>query len=190
MKRILILFVCIVVLAGCAGQRFKSDLTNALQPAALRTHFNTQPANLKEPSKCVDLSVALVNVEKIDENINAVPGAVLSPSWKINPKELTGQIIKYMENSYKQCRVPTNPSSNKIIHISIKEITGWPTGIFRFVSYSHLQLLVYVPEINYRETYTSKQSSPYLHDAMAQSIHDVSWQIINDPTIQDYILCR
>lgn len=190
MKKVILIFVIIIFVFGCAGQRFKTDLRNAMQPEALRSVYNTQPMNFKELSKCEDLTVRFVNDEKRNEDMNVVPGAIFSPSWNINPRELTDDIIKYTEKSYRQCRVLSSPSSTKAIHLSIKEITGWPSGIFRFVSYSHLQVTVFIPEINFKETYTSDKSSGYLYDAMAYSIHELTWNIIDDPIIQDYILCR
>lgn len=190
MQRILIVAVCFSLLTGCAGQRFKADLNNAMQPETLRSSYDTKSLNFKETSGCADLSVRFVNDEKRNEDMNIVPGAIFSPSWNINPHELTNQIIKYMENSYRYCRVKSSINSNKVIHLSLSEITGWPTGIFRFTSYAHLQINVFIPEINFKETYTLERSSPYLHNAMAYSIHEFTWQIINDPTIQDYVLCR
>lgn len=177
-------------ISGCAGSRFKTDLKNTLHPESLRLIYNTQPINFKELSKCDDLSVRFVNAETRDADMNIVPGAIFSPSWNINPRELTDDIIKYMEKSYRQCRVLPSKSSRKEIHLSLNEITGWPTGIFRFTSYSRLQINVFIPELNFKETYTLDRSSGYLYDAMAYSIHEFTWQIINDPVVQDYILCR
>jgi hypothetical protein len=193
MKKILIMLFCVSFLLGCAAQRhFKTDIANALQPASLRSSFNTQSTNFKELSKCAtpDVSINLVNAEKNNDNINAVPGAVVSLSWKINPHELIDQIIAYMENSYRQCRVINSVSSPKTIQISLKKLEGFPTGAFKFNSNANLQLTVYIPEKKHAETFTSIQSSGDLYMAVVYSIHDITWQIINDPVIQDYILCR
>ena len=191
MKKIFIMLFCVVFLFGCAARwTLKTSISTALQPASLRSSFNTQPVNYKGLSKCVvpDVSINLVNVEKNNKEINIVSGSVVG--WSINPQAITDQIVAYMENSYKQCRVFTNKTSPKTINISIKSIEGFPNGAFKFTSNATLKLNVSIPEKNYTETFTADQSSGDLYMAVVYAIHDITWQIINDPVIQDYILCR
>ena len=190
MKKILIMILCVTFLLGCARWSFNKDISNGLQPASLRSSFNTQPVNFKDLSKCTtaDVLVNIVNVEKNNSDTNIVWGSMVG--WSINPQIMTDQIIAYMENSYKQCRVFTNKTSPKTIQVSIKSIEGFPNGAFKFTSNAVLKLNVSIPEKNYTETFTANQSTGDLYMAVVYAIHDITWQIINDPVIQDYIVCR
>ena len=190
MKRLLIISMCFVFLMGCARWSFNRDISNGLQPASLRSSFNTQATNIKELSKCTtpDISINIVNVEKNNNDTNIVWGSLVG--WSINPQMMTDQIIAYMENSYKQCRVYASKSSTKTIHISINKIEGFPNGAFKFTSNATLKVNVSIPEKKYTEIFTANQSTGDLYMAVVYAIHDISWQIINDPIIQDYIACR
>lgn len=190
MKRLLIISMCFVFLIGCARFTFKRDISYGLEPSSLRTSFNTRPVNLKELSKCAatDLSVNIVNGEKNNNDTNIVWGSVVG--WSINPRSMTDQIVSYMENSYKQCRVYPNKTSPKTISISIEKIEGFPNGAYKFTSNAMLKVKINVPEKNYTEIFTANQSTGDLYMAVVYSIHDITWQVINDPIIQDYIICR
>ena len=53
MKRLFLVAVCLILFIGCAGMTrdIKKEISDELQPATLRTSFNTQPENLKVPVK-------------------------------------------------------------------------------------------------------------------------------------------
>lgn len=190
MKRLLIISMCFVFLIGCARFTFKRDISYGLEPSTLRASFDTRPVNLKELSKCAgtDLSVNIVNVENNNNETNIVRGSVVG--WSINPRATTDQIVSYIENAYKLCRVYSSKTSPKTINISIEKIEGYPNGAFKFMSNAVLKVKISIPEKHYIETFTANQSTGDLYMAVAYSIHDISWQIINDPIIQDYITCR
>lgn len=47
-----------------------------------------------------------------------------------------------------------------------------------------------LPEKNFIKIYSHSDSTPNgPHMAVAYTIHEITWQIINDPFLQDYILC-
>jgi hypothetical protein len=189
MKKILLVVFCVVLLFGCGqtARGLKQNIAFELQPSALRQSFGVQPQNLQEKSKCdKDFSVNVVNTETNNRDINIVPSAVFSASWLINPQELSGQIVDYVKDAYKQSRVPVSPTSKKIINISIKKIEVASS----FTSAAVLELNITLPEKQTTEKFSSLQSTGDVHRAVIYTIHDISWQIVNDPVIQDYLLCR
>ncbi len=192
MKKLSLFVLCIVMLAGCGAQRtFKEDVNRSMRPSEVRYLFGTQPPNLKEKAKCADeVAVNLVNAETADKDVNIVPGAVYSPSWLQNPRELTGHIVNFLGDNYRQCRVLNNPQSKKTLRISIRKVEGIPNSAFKFNSTANLELDVFLPEKQQTFTFYASQSSGDLYWALVYAVHDATWQVINDPVIQDYILCR
>jgi hypothetical protein len=82
--------------------------------------------------------------------------------------------------------VITRADSNKTIEISFQSIEGY----ISFNSGTTLKINVNIPEKNTTIPFVITQSAIDLHKAVVYAIHDISWQIVNDPTIQDYILCK
>lgn len=191
MRRLLILLACIAFFIGCGPKyqdTLKSDIQKALQPSSLRYAFNTQPINLKDASRCKpdSFSVNIRNVEKVNQDIYFIPWRPFLPGWYINPHDVAGHITEYLSEAYRQCRVPTNNNSTKIITISAQILEGY----YGWNSWITIKTTVNIPEKNIIIPITATQTTLNMYDAVAYTIHDISWQIVNDPTIQDYILCR
>lgn len=201
MKRRFVIVICFFLLFGCAypPRVFKTDIAAALQPTQLRYSFNITPPNLKEQSQCgtKDVTIRLINAEKRNNNIEVMPrrgcyygdnGGRNGNGCFLNPREVTDQIIDYLTESYRQCRVYVTDNSPKIITIS------YPLDQFFYINdYNSsvvMKVIVTIPELNRTFAITTTQASFQLHNSVAYAIHDLSWQIINDPTIQDYILCK
>lgn len=202
MKRLFIFVICVFLLSACAARPprdFKQEIAASLQPAQLRYSFGVKPENFKELSKCgsSEVSIRFVNTEKRNENM-----IIMGERWCaygdnagrmrngcfLNPREVTDQIIEYLKESYRQCRVSVNANSLKVINLSFPIQQN--TYINDYNSSVVMKVNVHIPELNKSFTITTTQASFELHNAVAYAIHDMSWQIINDPTIQDYILCR
>jgi hypothetical protein len=179
-----------VFLFGCGIKRqytLENDLPNALQPSTLRQVFNTQPVNLKELSKCnAPVTVKIINSEIINEDVNFIPRRPFNPGWAINPYVISNHITEYLGDAYRQCRIQSDSNSNKIISISMVKIDGY----YSFNSGVTMKINVMLPEKNITVPITAAQSALDIYTAFAYTIHDISWQIVNDPTIQDYITCR
>lgn len=201
MRRVIFSVLIIILVVGCTypPRDFKKDISAALQPTQLRYSFNIKPENLKDQSKCTtkDVTVSIVNAENRNKDI-----MVMEPRWcaygdnggrgrngcYLNPREVTGQIIDYLNESYRQCRVSVTDNSTKVIKISYP-----PDQFFYINDYNSsvlMKVIVTIPELNKTFTISTTQASFQLHNSVAYAIHDLSWQIINDPTIQDYILCK
>jgi hypothetical protein len=143
--------------------------------------------NMAVRSKClIPLSVNVVNEEKRDENYIMWDRGVTK--WYINPKELTNHIVDYMKDAFEKCNVKVDNNSTKVIKIAMKKADftqgAWTQG-------AAIQLKIDIPEKQYTEIYEANDNSPKSSmRAMAYAIHVDIWKIINDPVIQDYILCN
>jgi hypothetical protein len=182
MKNILFALLCAGILVGCIPRHIDNDVSVVLQPATLRNSFNTQIPNLKERSKCgqADISVNIINIEKTNIDITLARGRY------INSQKTTDMLVEYLKDGYRQCRILSNPNSPKVIAISFLKLDGYSS----FSSGATLQINVSLPEKNTVIPFMISQSTLELHNAVAYTIHDITWQIINDPIIQDYITCR
>ncbi len=202
MKRLALFFICLFLLISCAtrpARDFKRQVAASLQPGQLRYSFNITPENLKAISQCPDKepTIHLINIEKINKDIK-----IMDERWcaygdddgrkrngcVLNPHEVTDQIIDYTTESFRQCRVSSNDKSMKIINISFP--LDQTSYVNNFNSSVVMKMNVHIPELNKSFTISTTQASFELHNAVAYAIHDMSWRLINDPTIQDYILCR
>ena len=60
-------------------------------------------------------------------------------------------------------------------------------GFWSFGSYFKMGLII--PETEFNKSYEAKDNSGHGYTAAAYAIHTVTRQIIDDPIIQDYLLC-
>lgn len=61
-------------------------------------------------------------------------------------------------------------------------------GFWSFGSYCNLELII--PETKFSKFYEANDNSGHGYAAAAYAIHRVTRQIIDDPEIQNYILCK
>jgi hypothetical protein len=194
MKRLLIigigLAVIIFALTSCAMNHTK-DVAEKLQPEDLYAVYNTKPVNLKAQSKCpLTPSINVVNVETQDGDYTIIY-PILGPriiNHIINPKELMNGVVDYLKDALEKSGVKADNSSSKIIQVSLEEnkiLVGlWGIGAI-------IRLKVEIPETKYTKIYEAEDwtgRSPIA--SMAYSVHVVTQKIINDPVIQNYILCK
>ncbi len=195
MKRLLIigigLAVIISTLTSCAVNHTK-DVVEKLQPEDLYSVYNTKPRNLISQSKCQLLpSINVVNVEtRVDDYTVLDP--ILGPrivNHIINPKEYMNNVVDYLNTAFEKSGVKADNSSSKIIQVSLEEAKGmlslWAVGAI-------LRLKVEVPETKYTKIY---EAEDWIYQggglrALAYTVHIVTQKIIEDPVIQNYILCK
>ncbi len=184
MKKIFMLIFCIGLVISCTHTRdIQKEITDELQPAALRRSFNTQITDLSKESKCTDRTINIVNAETDKTEFNMLQRR---GTYMVTRHYFSGLITDYLKEGYRQSRITSTPDSKRILNITVKNVEGW---------YSHMcgaiiHVDVSIPEKNIKIPFSSRQTAIDVHWAGAYAIHDVSWQIINDPTIQDYILCK
>ncbi|MCX5825244.1 MAG: hypothetical protein NTY86_17555 [Deltaproteobacteria bacterium] len=190
MKRLLIAVIGFAIipftLTSCT-LHWTKDVAKELQPNVLYESFKTKHINLKARSKCSQSpSVNIVNTEIRDENY--LVGEMGANKIYINPKEMMNHIVDYMKDAFEKCRISVDNNSTNILNVSMKGAEFkrgfWAVG-------ANIQLKIDIPERQYTDVYEAEEwTSTYHKNAMAYAIHVDTWKIINDPVIQDYILCR
>ncbi|OPY86506.1 MAG: hypothetical protein A4E71_01552 [Smithella sp. PtaU1.Bin162] len=178
----------IFIFFGCTNPQtvnIKPDIDKVLQPATLRSSFNTNPPNLKSLTNCTNTQINIINENKTNENIVLAPGKV-HPGWHVNTSEIAAQLTEYLKDAVRQCRLTQDQTSKKIIAISLQKIDGYAG----FGSSATLYVNVRIPEKNITIPLVITQNTFELPNAVAYSIHAMTWQIINDPVIQDHMLCK
>jgi len=156
-----------------------------LNPTKLYKTFDTKPQNLSLQSKCNGLpTIKLVNAETRDENYN-VNGPL--NNWHIIPSELTGIIVDYMKDALDKSQVKIHDNSTKVIQVSFVELE-LNSG---FLHSAEIRLKIDIPEIHYTKIFEGEERVALtVYHGIAYAIHVVTWKIINDPVIQNYILCK
>ena len=175
-----------MALFGCTFNNTKG-ITERMQPADLYKGYGVKPLNLKLKSNCkTPPTVNIVNIEtRDDDHIIYDP---LIAKHAINPKELTSAIIEYLKYGFEKSQIKIDSNSSKIINISFhdaKILSGiWTIG-------GEIKIKVEIPEKKYSEIFeaTDWTMSDFL-TPLALVSHVVTRKIIDDPVIQDYILCN
>jgi hypothetical protein len=189
MKQLLIagigLIFVVSTLSSCSMQLTKI-VTDKLQPAELYAAFDTKPTDLKARSQCrLSPSVSIINAEK--RNDDYLVGYLQFFNHYINPKEYMNGVTDYLKIGFEKSNVKVEKDSPKVIQVSLKEanINGiWCMG-------AGLQLNVEIPETKYTKIYEAEDCTGGASStAMAYNIHVTTQKIIEDPVIQDYILCK
>ncbi len=181
-----ILFLLIgLVLTSCSANGTQV-LAKQLRPTELIKTFNTNPPNLAARSKCPSSpSIKIVNAEINDQNHTYYtwwPNEVY-----ITPNKLMDDIVIYMSDAFNRTGIKTDQNSTNIIKVSMEEMTS----SYSFLNFSaNTQLKIMLPEKQFTKIYSHSDSTPHgPHMAVAYTIHEITWKMINDPFLQNYILC-
>lgn len=175
------------ILSGCSMHYTKDMVADLRQPTELYESFDTKPINLKAMSKCsYPPSIKIINAEKREDGIDMRPDE-FHVHLPVNPKDLTDGIVDYLGSGFKKSRIDVNDNSPKVINISIKDLKG-ERGVW--AQSGKITLQVEIPETKYVEIYSAKESTMIGPRAVVYAIHRATRQIIDDPVIQDYILCK
>jgi len=177
----------IISLMGCGVYNLTNNIIQTLQPAELYESFQVKPINLKEQSKCpISPTVNIVNAETKEEYVIAErPQKTI-----INPKELTKGIVEYLKYGFEISKIKVDSNSSKTIFVSFIDTKMLPSG---FISSGQMRVNVNIPETKFSKIYVGigSQGPIALGRALsAYAIHDITRKIIDDPVIQNYILCK
>jgi hypothetical protein len=192
MKRLIISGICfmgfVFILSSCAHHQ-TSSVAKDLDPADLYPMYKTKIIDLKSQSKCFSPpAVKLMNMETRNEDL--LIAEIGGHTHYIKPKELTNHIVKYMDDALAKCQVKVDATSTKIIEVSIDKAEMKLSGPFSARG-AVIQLKVNIPEKQYSNIYSAEEwSAQAIWTTMAYAIHRATWKFIDDPVIQDYILCR
>lgn len=191
MKRLL-LFATVIVLSfstGCAHHytiNSTNKISNKLDINELYNIYNVNSVDLSAHSKCeASPTIRIVNVESRTEDYEICKDGP-SITYLINPKEMMDSAVLYLKNGFKQSHIKVDDQSTKVLQL--KMIDMKLDAGFSFGSYFKIELII--PETGFTKFYEARDNSMDGLLAAAYPIHTVTRQIIDDPAIQDYILCR
>jgi len=187
MKKIILLVIMsfLFSLIGCTTHCL-SRISDKLNPSELYSAYNVNPVDLSSRSKCKKVpSVKIVNTEIRTEDFEAL----INPPWTcmVNPQNTIYNIIAYLNDGFEKSNIKVTDSSTKIIQIKMIDLKSI-AGLWSFGSYCKLS--IDIPEIGLTKTYESHDNAMLGYTAAAYAIHSVTRQIIDDPEVQNYILCQ
>jgi len=151
--------------------------------------YKTNVIDLKSQSKCTSsASVKVVNIEARNEGLLVAHIGV--HKHYINPKELTNHIVDYMSDALGKCQIKVETSSPKVIEVSLDKAEMKQNGPFAAIG-AAIQLKINIPETKYQKIYSTEEWSARSGWAtMAYAIHLAIQKAIEDPIVQNYILCN
>jgi predicted nucleic acid-binding Zn ribbon protein len=182
---VLILFV----LTGCTVHITK-NISKKLDQDALYGAFNVNPNDLSLSSKCnAPPTVKIINIENRIEDYGVLQS--LPFIAVINPKEMMDSVCLYLKNGFEKSLIKGDDQSSKVIQVKMDSLKI--ENVKTFGSSFKIELII--PETSFTKFYEAKDKPKNGYDssayaASAYAIHSVTRQIIEDPIIQDYILCR
>jgi hypothetical protein len=182
---LLLVFVVFFPLTGCSLHVTKR-ISDKLDHDAIYTDYNVHPSDLSSFSKCnAPPSVKIVNIENRIEDYETLQNG---PSIGfINPKEMMDSVCLYLKNGFEKSRIKVDDQSTKVLQVKMIDLKS-TAGAWTFGSYFKMELII--PETKLSKFYEAKENAGNGLSAPAYAIHRVTRQIIDDPVIQDYILCR
>jgi hypothetical protein len=147
--------------------------------------YDVHPIDLEIGSKCKSPpTVKIINDEIRNEDLEV--GWDIGTTFVVNPKEAIDLTAAYLKHGYEQNNIKIDEQSIKVLHLTMKDMSMthgvWTAGL-------DFKMGINIPEINFQKNYAATESSILL-SAMAGAIHLVTRQIIDDPAIQDYVLCK
>lgn len=187
MKKIILLVMVfpLFFLTGCTVH-FTNRIADRLNPTELYSAYNVNPVDLSLRSKCkTSPSVRIVNAETRTEDYVALVNP--PTTGVINPQAMMDSVARYLGKGFLQSNIKNSDYSSKILEVKMIDLKS-KAGFWSFGSYFKLGLTI--PEIGLTKTYESHENAGLGHTAAAYAIHSVTRQIIDDPEVQDYILCR
>lgn len=185
---ILLLF-CLLLTSCAVNQNFTPMVVKELKPSELSKVYNTKPQNLAALSKCSSPpSIKITNAEA-NNNKDFTFYRIWPFNWQITPNILADNIVVYMNNAFAQCGIKANQNSTNVIHVTLGTVES-NLPFMGVVCTTDTKLKIVIPEINYIKTYEHSESTPRGPVVgVAYNIHEITQQMINDPVIQDYLLC-
>jgi hypothetical protein len=181
----LLVVIILICLTGCTLHSTK-EISDRLNPGDLYKALNTRATDLSAHSKCTTPpTVKIVNIENRTEDFETLQNP---PFYGvINPKEMMDSVTLYLRNGFEQSGIKSDDKSKKVINIKMQDLKS-TAGFWSFGSYCSLELII--PETKFSKFYEANDNSGHGYAAAAYAIHRVTRQIIDDPEIQNYILCK
>lgn len=182
---LLFVFVVFFLLTGCTSH-ITTNISDKLNQDAIYADYNVRPSDLSSLSKCnAPPSVKIVNIENRIEDYETLQNGPMIGF--INPKEMMDSVCMYLKNGFERSRIKVDDQSAKVLQVKMLDLKS-TAGTWTFGSYFKMELII--PETKLSKFYEAKENAGNGISAAAYVIHRVTRQIIDDPVIQDYILCK
>lgn len=183
---------CFAFLCGCligCSMYATDDIASYLVPSDLYRRFSTKSVNLASKSQCSSHpSIKLVNAET--RTVKYLVWDERATEISIIPKTLVRDIIAYLKDGFEKSNIKVDSSSSKTIYVfldyarMLNRIGSWAWG-------GVVRIKISIPELRRSKIYKGKGwTIGSIYRGTAYAIHEIVTQIINDPDIQNYILCR
>jgi hypothetical protein len=172
-------------LQGCTLHCTK-EITEKLDIEDLYKNYAVTARDLASMSKCKEPpTVRIENAETRTEDFEALQNPPFTGN--INPKEFMDGVAQYIAKNYERSNIRIDAKSSKVLRIKMLDIKT-TAGVWGFGSYYKMNLEI--PEKNFSRFYESRDSTFNGYTAAAYAIHTATRQVVDDPAIQDYILCK
>jgi hypothetical protein len=162
------------------------NYSDKLDVDAINKDYGISPADLSASSKCAaPATVKIVNIENRTEDYLSFK----NPPYKgfINPTEMMNSVSLYMKNSFEKSNIKVYDLSTKVLQLKMVDLQS-AAGVWTFGSSFKMELII--PEKNFTKTYEATENAGNGFSAAAYAIHGVTRKVIDDPVVQDYILCK
>ena len=185
-----LLYTCVSVIVflsvtGCASNMTKHIADRLAADESYQT-YPVNPADLSAASKCQKPpSVKIVNMESRTGDYETVEKAVTSEV--INPKDVMTAFLAHLENGFQKSHIQVDKYSEKILNIKMIDLKS-KSHFYNFDTRFCAE--VTIPETGFTKYYEAEENAELAWASAAHAMHKVSRQIIDDPAIQDYLLCR
>ena len=173
-------------LTGCSMHMTKRFADKLVDQDDIYKSFNVSPTDLSQQSKCkTPPAVKIVNRETRTEDF----AALINPpsTGVINPREMMDSVCLYLKKGFEKSGIKGDDQSDKILELKMEDLKS-KAGVWSFGSYFKVELTI--PETKQKKYYEATDSTMNGLTAGAYAIHGVTRKIIDDPVIQDYLLCR
>ncbi|GEM_PF-597617 len=181
-------FISVIVflsLTGCASNMTK-NIDDRLIADELYKTYPVNPADLSSDSKCQKPpAVKIVNIESRTGDYETMEKAVTSEV--INPKDVMNAFVAYLENGFQKSQVKVDNHSEKILQVKMIDLKS-KSHFYNFDTRFCAELTI--PETGFVKYYEASENAGLAWASAAHAMHNVSRQIIDDPAIRDYILCK
>ena len=170
---------------GCSHYITK-DITSRMIIDDIYKDYKVIPKDLSADSKCgYPPSVNIVNKESRAEDIVFSKSGV--HSFYVKPRDIINSSVSYLKNGYGKSGIHADDNSTKYIEMKLSGMELLP-GMWQVGS--KVRIEVNVPEAKLSKVYEASEYGQIVFSTFADSIHLITRQIIDDPAIQNYILCR
>lgn len=183
-----VILLCLFLIVSACSRHDSKIMASSYEPSALSGYKWSKAQDLSTLSKCATpASVWVTNGETQKEDYVILKINLFSIF--MNRQELAAHIVNYTREAFNQCKIAADEKSSKIISISIQDVkylmSDWTGG-------AKLEIRLEIPEIKYSSVYAVEEWSPaaYHFIILTSAIETVTWQMIADPKVQDYLLCR